>query len=153
MNIIAFKKIKDPYGWMGNMSPYPILFEFVNWRTAEALFQAMRFSDNDIKMQICAATSPMIAKFVARKNIEKMSIVPRSKEDVANMKKVLELKISQHIYLKRQLLETGDCILVEDTTGRNDQFWGANNVNGKWVGENVLGKLWMEIRESLISVV
>jgi len=39
--MIAFKKVKDPYGWLGNMSPHPI----GEFRTAEHLFQATRFKD------------------------------------------------------------------------------------------------------------
>lgn len=29
------------------------------------------------------------------------------------------------------------------------RFWGMVNKNGTWIGENILGKLWMDIRSTL----
>jgi len=52
---IAFKKVREAYGWMSNMSPHPIQ----TWRTAEALFQALRFDDITVKLAIHNEKSPM----------------------------------------------------------------------------------------------
>ncbi len=44
---------------------------------------------------------------------------------------------------------TGDKIIYEDCTHRqhgSGLFWGAGLNDGIWVGENWLGKLWMEAR-------
>ena len=49
---IAFTKVKLPYGWLGNMSPYPIKFGDDTYLTTEALFQALRFSDPEIQAKI-----------------------------------------------------------------------------------------------------
>lgn len=51
--VIAFTKVNLPYGWLSNMSPHPLDFGGT-WRTSEALFQSLRFSDNDIKELIRA---------------------------------------------------------------------------------------------------
>jgi predicted NAD-dependent protein-ADP-ribosyltransferase YbiA (DUF1768 family) len=43
MDVINFTKNNLPYGWLGNMSQYPIDFGGVIWKTTEALFQGLRF--------------------------------------------------------------------------------------------------------------
>jgi predicted NAD-dependent protein-ADP-ribosyltransferase YbiA (DUF1768 family) len=43
MDVINFTKNNFLYGWLGNMSQYPIDFGGVIWKTTEALFQGLRF--------------------------------------------------------------------------------------------------------------
>ena len=38
-SIIAFTKVALPFGWLGNMAPYPVTYGGKAWRTTEALFQ------------------------------------------------------------------------------------------------------------------
>jgi len=155
--VIAFTKVALPYGWLGNMSPYPLDFGGITWRTSEALFQSLRFTDNDIKELIRAEKNPMGAKFVMKANKESITTEPHSEKDVFNMKMCLRLKLEQHPKLKEELLNTGDLIIIEDVTARGDKggnlFWGAMLVENEdgfhWVGTNTLGKLWMELREEL----
>jgi predicted NAD-dependent protein-ADP-ribosyltransferase YbiA (DUF1768 family) len=109
----------------------------------------MRFVDLDIIVSIWREKSPMGAKMMAKKNAAKMVVVPRSKEDVRNMLKVLTMKLEQHPDLKKRLLETGDDKIIEDCSNRrNDSglFWGAAKVDNEWVGHNKLGRIWMQIR-------
>lgn len=151
METIAFTKSKLPYGWMGNMSPFPINFNGDTYRTSEALFQALRFSDNEIKELIRAEKSPMGAKFVAKARVDQMSIKPLSEVDVLNMNMCLVLKLNQHPELVEELVQTGDVLIVEDVTKRGNKgsnlFWGAMLVDGKWEGKNVLGNMWMNLRK------
>jgi len=148
--MITFTKSKLPFGWMGNMSPFPVEHEGKEWRTAEALFQAMRFDDEEIKEAIRAEKSPMGAKFLAKKHADKMTVDQCSNQDVKNMWVVIKLKVRQHPELQEQLLETGDQEIIEDCTKRDrgsSRFWGAVLVGEEWEGQNVLGKLWMKLRE------
>jgi ribA/ribD-fused uncharacterized protein len=63
---------------------------------------------------------------------------------VAKMRQILRAKASQHEYVRRKLLATGDRELIEDSW--RDDYWGwGPNRNG----QNMLGKLWMEIRTAL----
>jgi N-glycosidase YbiA len=149
---ITFTSVKLPHGWLGNMTPFPIKHGGKSWRTTEALFQALRFNDEAIAEEIRAEHSPMAAKMIAKREKAKMVVVPQSEEDVANMAMVLRLKLEQHPELKQKLLDTGDEIIVEDCSkrpGGSGTFWGAVLKDGEWVGENVLGKLWMRLREEL----
>ena len=152
MNVIAFNRNKDAYGWLSNMSPYPIELDGKIWRTTEALFQAFRFDNETIQELIRAEKSPMSAKAVMNEHVQSLFIEKHSEQDVKNMKTCLRLKLAQHPKLLEELLKTGDGFIVEDVTSRGDKggnlFWGAMLVDGKWVGENTLGKLWMELRNT-----
>jgi predicted NAD-dependent protein-ADP-ribosyltransferase YbiA (DUF1768 family) len=152
--MISFTKSKLPFGWLGNMSPYSIEYENKKYNTAEALFQSLRFTDEVIKEKIRLEKSPMGAKFVAKENADKMSVEPLSEQDFKNMQLCLELKIEQHPNLLKELLSTKDEEIIEDVTNRphgRNLVWGAAFINGKWIGENVLGKLWMKIREQKLN--
>ena len=156
MSYISFTKVDLPYGWLGNMSPYPVNYDGKTWRTTEALFQALRFNDDSIKEAIRNEKSPMGAKLKAKSlmksNPSKVCVTPLSEKDLDNMKMCLLLKLDQHPQLLKELLKTGEDKIYEDVTSRgrrgSNLFWGSLMENGSWVGENNLGKMWGEIRES-----
>lgn len=63
------------------------------------------------------------------------------------MREILRAKVEQHEYVRRKLLQTGERMLVENSW--RDGFWGwGPNCDG----QNMLGKLWMEIRAELRRV-
>ena len=105
--ILAFTKVALPYGWLGNMAPYPVTYEGKTWRTAEALFQALRFEEESIQEAIRREKSPMAAKMVAKRHKSQMVVVPMGAADLDNMRLVLRLKLQAHPALRRQLLATG----------------------------------------------
>jgi len=154
MGVIAFTKTKLPYGWLGNMSPHKIIYDNKEWKTSEALFHALRFDSDKIKELIRQEASPMGAKLVAWKYPELMVVKHLSDEDVRNMALCIRLKIEQHPELEKELLATGDDVIIEDVTSRGDKgsnlFWGAMlKSDGTWEGKNTLGLLWMELRAKL----
>ncbi len=148
---IAFTKVALPYGWLGNMSPFPVTHQGKQYRTTEALFQAMRFENAEISEAIRLTKSPMAAKMIAKKNKSLMAVTPISNQDIDNMKICLRLKVKQHPHLKDWLIETGDEEIIEDTSGRATHSpWGAKfQRDGTWKGDNILGRLWMELRDEL----
>lgn len=158
-SVVSFTKVRGPHGWLSNMSPHPITFalfgEPVTWRTAEALFQALRFDVRDPARELIRAqTSPMAAKMVAKRHVMNMTVTPRSAQDVFNMEFVLRCKLHEHPDLARKLLETGDAVIHEDVTrrpgGESAMFWGARSDLGDyWFGTSWLGRLWVELREEL----
>ncbi len=150
--MILIKKVKEEFGWLGNMSPYSVEFEGKTYRTTEALFQALRFDDDEIIEAIREQKSPMAAKMIAKKHRDRMVVTPLSTADLDNMRLVLRLKLEQHPRLRTALLATGTEEIVEDCTKRprgSGLFWGAALRDGAWVGENWLGRLWMELRDEL----
>jgi len=60
------------------------------------------------------------------------------------MKEILRAKVAQHPYVKKKLLETGDRVIIENSW--RDDFWGWGENK---TGQNMLGKLWMEIRNEI----
>ncbi len=152
MNEIWFTKVDLPYGWLGNMAPYPVLHDGCRWLTTEALFQTMRFEDEGIKELIRTQKSPMGAKMKAKANRGHMVIEPMSAADVANMRVCLRLKVEQHRDVRERLLATGAALIYEDVGNRHGArhlFWGARRTPQGVEGTNTLGTLWMELREEL----
>ncbi|MFM2394616.1 MAG: hypothetical protein RLZZ546_2598 [Bacteroidota bacterium] len=151
LDYIAFTKVALPFGWLGNMSAYPIQYKGREWRNTEALFQAMRFEDKEIQELIRAEKSPMGAKLKSKGLAEHMTVTQLSDEDVENMRLCVKLKLEQYPNLLRLLLDTGEIPIYEDVTKRGDQgsnlFWGAKLVDNQWIGKNVLGNIWMDFRK------
>jgi ribA/ribD-fused uncharacterized protein len=150
--VIEFTKVELPYGWLGNMYGSPIQHLGVVWRTSEALFQALRFDDPEIRELIRSEKSPMSAKMRAKKFKDRMVVEPMSDQDLANMRLVVYLKFDQNLVLKRKLLITGDHIILENIGSRNGErhlFWGMKKVNGEWIGNNMMGRILMELRDQL----
>ena len=149
---ILIRKVAEPYGWLGNMSKHPVRYKGELFRTAEALFQCLRFEDVAIRHEIVAQKSPMAAKMKAKKHRHLMVIEPQGESDVANMRTVLGLKLKQHPQIRHDLLHTSHSPIIEDCTKRPSKsglFWGARFTNAAWQGQNMLGKLWMELRDEL----
>lgn len=63
---------------------------------------------------------------------------------VQTMRGILLAKVSQHEYVRRKLEATGDRELIEDSW--RDDFWGWGPNRD---GQNMLGKLWMDIRQQI----
>jgi ribA/ribD-fused uncharacterized protein len=152
---IWFKKVAEPYGWMGNMAPYPIQYTGKTWRTSEALFQSLRYADPLIIEQIREQKSPMGAKLVAKSsvNIVHRVVSAMSPQDILNMEMCVLLKFQQHDDIAKLLKATAPNHIYEDATNRNkvnDLFWGAqrdpNNPNEPIKGQNTMGEILMRVR-------
>ena len=162
---ISFTKVKLPFGWLGNMSPYPIQYLGKTWRTTEALFQALRFEEGEIREAIRNEASPMGAKFKVKAivkyltqndELHKRIVEPLSDKDVENMELCIRLKIEQHPGLRKDLLATTGKKIYEDVTSRGRKgtnlFWGAiKHEDGSWEGQNTLGEVWMKVRDEIIN--
>lgn len=156
--MILITKVKADWGHLGNMSPHPVSYEGQEWRTTEALFQAMRFQDAEPKDLLRAAKNPMQTKFLARSLAKKwpFAVEPRSAADLDNMRQVLRIKWAAYASIQELLARTGDELILEDSTKRarspSAVFWGAAlQADGTWRGENWLGVLWMELRREIAS--
>jgi ribA/ribD-fused uncharacterized protein len=155
--VVAFTKVDLPYGWMGNMAPYPLQCKGKRYLTSEALFQCLRFEGHPtVQEEIRAESSPMAAKMKAKKHkaLLQEAAGVLGEPDLERMKVCLKLKLEQHPRLKLLLLQTGQKQIIEDSSKRASKsglFWGAKWIpeKGKWEGNNALGKLWMEIRGGL----
>ena len=154
MAVIAFNDVKGPNGWLSNMYPHTVLWNGRLYQTAEHLFQCMRYPDfPGIQAEINMQASPVMAKGAAKKY---RKLHPSTKEnDLQLMKMVVRLKAIQNPEIIRKLVfSEGE--IIEDSTNRpggTGVFWGAaQDTDGNWVGENHLGRIWMELRDDLKRV-
>jgi len=154
--VIAFTKVKLPWGWLGNMSGHSVMFNGLRWPTAEALFQALRFAaDDPVREAIRIQKSPMSAKMTAKAHRDRMAIAPQSAEDLDLMRAVVRLKLEQHMVNEefarqvRILRSYSSALIIEDCSKRthgSGLFWGAQHLGGDcWKGHNYLGRIWMEL--------
>lgn len=112
------------------------------WKTNEHFYQAAKCMDINDVFKIRDCPTPGDAKRLGG-TIRLISTWEDIKEDV--MMAGLDLKF-QDPGLERLLLETGDEELQEGNA-HGDVYWGRVWKGGKWVGENRLGELLMELRD------
>jgi ribA/ribD-fused uncharacterized protein len=141
---IHFYEVNKPFGFMSNFARAAIIVNERRWPTSEHYFQAQKFAGSPEEEQIRNARTPMEAARLGRSLPGLRADWDAVKDDV--MLTGLRAKFAQHPYLRSQLLETGDAILVEHTA--NDAYW-ADGGNGS--GRNRLGELLMQVRTELAA--
>lgn len=139
---ILFYSVGDAYGELSNFAPYPIRLDRTQWPTSEHYFQAQKFLDPAIREQVRRANNPDEAARIGRDRRLRLRPDWHSAR-VEVMRKAVRAKFEQHPNLASLLLATGDAELVEHT--ERDAFWG----DGGGSGQNMLGRILMEVREIL----
>ncbi len=152
-DVISFRKTGEAFGGLSNMAPgFPIWIFERRVRTAEALYQACRYPHlPHVQRMILNEASPMTAKMRSKPYREE-SRADWERVRVPIMKWCLRVKLIYNWQrFSELLLATGEKAIVEDS--RKDQFWGAKPDIGDntLTGQNVLGRLLMELREQLRS--
>lgn len=143
MATIKFYKIGDAYGCFSNFSGHPITLEGRQWPTSEHFFQAKKFDDATHVEKIRTASSPTAAKRLGgSRKVPLRADWETVKDDV--MYEALKAKFTQHAFIKKVLLDTGDAKLVEHS--RLDKYWADA---GDGTGKNMLGVLLMKLRDEL----
>jgi ribA/ribD-fused uncharacterized protein len=140
---IKFYRNRDPYGFMSNYFKARFFVYGRWWDFVEAPYQAEKTNDLDEKDAIWAAKKANDSRLLGQK------VKMRSNWDFIKrqvMKECCLAKFLQHPDLRKQLIETGDEELIEDTTTSNDMYWGCG---ADGTGQNILGKVLMEVREEL----
>ncbi|MDD9885130.1 MAG: NADAR family protein [Gammaproteobacteria bacterium] len=150
---VAFCKTGEEFGGLSNMAPgFPLCVNGVDIRTSEALYQACRFPYRpDVQQLIINERSPMAAK-MRNKPYRQETRDDWNAVRVKIMRWCLRVKLSQNLdTFGDLLLRTGNHDIVEKK--RATDFWGAKFTDdGLLVGENVLGRLLMELRDELKAV-
>lgn len=137
---------------LSNFSAFQLRADGFTFDTSEAYYHWLRFSTGDaqgnyeagrVATQIRQARSAHSAYRFA----QEYKLLQRSDWDAVKvdmMRKVIQLKTEQHEYVKQKLMATGNRELIENSW--RDSFWGWGYHRN---GTNMLGKLWMELREKL----
>jgi ribA/ribD-fused uncharacterized protein len=150
--VVVVYKTKEDFGGLSNMaSGYPLQVNGIRILTTEALYQACRFPHlPDVQREIIGQHSPMTAKMKS-KPYRQDSRPDWDEVRYKVMRWCLRVKLAQNYEeFGRLLLATRDRPIVEQS--RKDDYWGAKleDESGETlVGQNVLGRLLMELREKL----
>ena len=144
--VCAFRFTNAEWGLFSNFAilAVPIPAGGCFFPTSEHLYQAAKFP-GDPALQFRIAEQPTAAR-AARLGRTAVPLSPtwdRDRVDV--MRWVLRRKREAHPERIDALLRrTGSRPIVEFST--RDDYWGAHAEASRYVGANVLGRLWMELR-------
>ena len=136
---------------LSNFSAFTVLWSEHRFHTSEAVYHFEKFNFPPpglgaalkIQREILYSASAHDAFKLAERN-KALRRPDWDEVKVRVMRDILRAKAAQHEYVRRKLLATGDRELIEDSW--RDDFWGWGPNRD---GQNMLGKLWMEIRSEL----
>lgn len=126
---------------LSNFSAHQVTYEGVEYMTAEHAYQVLKFADPNQRQKIKDAPSAFLARQLGQ---TKKGRTPDF-DKVAVMKEIMRAKMRQHQDVREALLSTGSATIFKDHPD-DDGFWGSGR-DGK--GQNVMGKIWMELRDEL----
>ncbi|CAD6884509.1 unnamed protein product [Tilletia caries] len=140
---IRFYDSKQPYYFLTNFFPSPIVYSGTHFATAEAFFQAAKFDFvPELQEEISGAEWPR--RVLEKAQIHSQLVSPGWSERRLEIMRIAQiLKYTQNPQLLQRLLQTCGAKLIEDS--RIDSFWGIGNGNGC----NHLGQILMEVRDQL----
>ena len=145
---------------LSNFSAFNVLWAGLRFQTSEHAYHYMKFARpwadedrdepvdfNGPEVLIAQAIFGALSAHEAFKLADQYKAQRRPDWDqikVSVMRDILRAKAMQHEYVMRKLLATGDRELVENSWRDDYWGWGPNRD-----GQNMLGKLWMELRAEL----
>ena len=126
---------------LSNFAMITVRIDNVTWKTSEHYFQAMKTDDLQWRERIHLANTPKEAKYLGR-----MAPMRLDWNDIRKdvMLKVLRAKVQQSSKVRDLLLASGDKPIRE--TAPWDEVWGTGK---RGTGQNLLGKMWEQIRTEL----
>ena len=143
MTIYFYSTRERPYGCFSNFSPHGFTLDGAWWPTSEHYFQAQKFAGTAHAEAIRQARTPREAARLGRDR--RQPLRPdweQVKDDV--MRRAVRRKFEEHADIRAVLLATGDAVIVENAP--SDYYWGCG-ADGS--GQNKLGQILMEVRDSL----
>ncbi len=125
-------------------SGHMVEYKSVVYPTAEHAYHCQRYDDPAIVKEIKNAHSAKLAWAVSQKyKAKQLSDFDARKVDI--MEDICRAKLAQHEDVKEILLWSEGMAIIKTYP---DPFWGVG-LDGE--GRNELGKLWIRLREELIS--
>jgi ribA/ribD-fused uncharacterized protein len=127
------------------ISDHPFLLEDQQWKTPEHYYQANKFKGLSYAQKIIAAEDGQQAYNLGNRWL-KRKVSDWKKNRQLFMTRALFRKVMEYPDIQQALLDTGDSLMIE--TSSYDYFWG---VGRDLRGQNMLGKVWMDIRKKIIT--
>jgi len=139
---MAIRFYTPKYYVFNNFSAHAIEFRGELYPTSEHAYQAAKCTDPRGREAIRNARSPSEAKSLANETYRAAKDPDWAGKKLALLEEILRAKVAQHAEAQEALRESGREEIVEDSP--TDYFWGEG-ADGS--GQNMLGKLWMKIRD------
>ncbi len=126
-----------------NYSSFQVEYGGILFPTSEHAYHAMKFikTNPELFEKVKTAKSAHDAQKLAIENKDKVDL-EWGKNKTSIMKNILRNKVNQHPYVLKKLLQSGKREIIEDSW--RDAIWGWGKDKD---GQNLLGKIWMELRE------
>ena len=148
--VCRFRFTRQAWGAFSNFQPLAVPIAAGPWTfaTSEHAYQAAKFAAApDVQQRIANAPTAREAAAIGRSRNPGMD--PRwTAQRVNVMRWVLRMKREANpAAVDAVLADTGERAIVEISA--RDAWWGAKPTGDSYRGENVLGRLWMELRQHL----
>ena len=148
--VCGFRFTRESWGAFSNFAPLAVPIAAGPWTfaTSEHLYQAAKFAAAPaVQQRIASAPTARAAAAIGRGT--SAGLDPRWNAQRVNvMRWVLRMKREANpTLIDAALAATGERPIVEVST--RDAWWGAKPAGGSYRGANVLGRLWMELRQQL----
>lgn len=139
-------EFRGEFRFLSNFYPATIVMDGLRFTNSEAAFQSQKEPE---KANMYEGLDPKTTKAMGRK-----ANLREDWDEVKNdvMRRIVKLKFEQNIDLAKKLIGTGDAVLIEGNNW-HDNYWGICTCDKceKIRGNNMLGKILMEIRDELFS--
>ena len=136
----SINRFKGEYDFLSNRYPCRILWEGLEYRSAEAAFQASKCKEEKERKAIAGCSTDK----AVLKGKDQTPYPGWEKTQMSIMESILQAKFEQNPVLMRKLVETGNRVLLNGNN-KQETFWGIDLYS--WLGENHLGKIIMNIRD------
>ncbi len=143
-NALSFSRF-DTEHFLASHSGPGFELEDRHWPTAEHYYQALKFPEGTYRERIAAASTAQEAHKLGnvwwrRKRVDFKQVRKTL------MTRALYSKAIQNPEVAQALLATGEQLILENSA--YEHFWGIGRDQR---GNNVLGKIWMDVRKKLLS--
>lgn len=143
----AIRNFRNDYYFLSNMYPCKIELDGLEYRCAEAAFQAQKKQDQEYQVRLTRVDGYAARKIGKEVSLTEDEIKAWDKKRIEVMRRVVRAKFTQNKDLMEKLKKTRDAELIEEN-GFGDTFWGI--CRGE--GTNWLGKILMDVRTGLLGV-
>ena len=139
----VINRFKGEYDFLGNRFPCRVLWEGLEYRSAEAAFQASKCQDEKERRAYAGCSTDK----AILKGKDQKPYMGWEEGQLRIMESILRAKFKMSPSLMQKLVDTGNCILLNGNN-RQETFWGVDLYS--WIGENHLGRILMNIRDKEI---
>lgn len=151
----VFCNTHEEWGVLSNMAATPITIDDVEFKSAEHIFQMMKFNDTEYALKVWTGITASGKKSGSIKMTAKSHEPDHRRQDWGSMiidalKYAMQQKYNQCEAFRNELERSKGMYIVEQQANpkKAADTWSAKLEGGKWVGSNLTGRLLMELRDN-----